>query len=187
MSKMVKELIARELNKRYAGATDAVWIELVGLDGLMTNEFRRSLRSKQMKLEVVKTSLLRRACASGPMAKLAQKVEGPAALVTGGQSAVEMAKALEEWAPKFPKTTVFRVRGALLDGELVGDDQVKDLAKLPTRRDVQAQVAGQILSPGGKVVSMILAGGGNIAGCLKALIEKLEKGGTAASAEAPAA
>lgn len=187
MSKMVKELIARELNKRYAGATDAVWIELVGVDGLMTNEFRRSLRSKQMKLEVVKTSLLRRACSSGPMAKLAEKVEGPAALVTGGQSAVEMAKVLEEWAPKFPKTAVFRVRGALLEGELVGDAQVKDLAKLPTRRDVQAQVASQILSPGGKVVSMILAGGSSIAGCLKTLIDKLEKGGATAPAEAPAA
>ncbi|MBK9127681.1 MAG: 50S ribosomal protein L10 [Phycisphaerales bacterium] len=175
MSKMVKETITKELAQRYAAANDAVWVELIGVDGITTNNFRRTLRDRHMRLEVVKTSLLRRAVSGGPLSRLAEKLEGPAALVTGGGSAVEVAKVLEEWSPKFPKDS-FRVRGALLEGELIGEEQVKDLSKMPTRRDLQGRVAGMLLSPGGKLVGALLSPGGNIAGCLKTIIEKLEKG-----------
>lgn len=186
MSKLVKELITKELTARYGTTTDAVWIEMLGVGGVQTNEFRRSLRSKQMRLEIVKTALLRRACASGPMAKLADQLTGPAALVTGGSSAIDVAKLLDEWAPKFPKKSVFRMRAALLEGELIDESQVKDLSKMPSRRDLQGRVASMLLSPGGKLVSALLSPGGNIAGCVKALIEKLEKA-EAPAADAPAA
>lgn len=180
MSKVVKSLIAKELTGRYASATDAVWVEMLGIDGLMTNEFRRSLRSKNMRLEVVKTSLFRRALKDRPIAKLADLMKGPSALVTGEVSAVEVAKHLEEWAPKFPKDS-FRLRAALLEGELIAESQVADLSKMPTRRDLQARVAGMLMSPGGRVAASILSGGSGIAGCIKALIDKLEKEPTAAA------
>jgi hypothetical protein len=46
---------------------------------------------------------------------------------------------------------------------------------MPGKRDLQAQLVAMVLSPGGKLVSAILSGGGNVAGCLKAMIDKLEK------------
>jgi large subunit ribosomal protein L10 len=180
MSKPVKEMITRDLSSRYATEANAVWIELVGVDGIMTNEFRRALRSQNMRLEVVKTSLLRRACAGGPLARLADALEGPAALVTGGDSAITVAKLLEEWLPKLPKN--LRMRGAVLEGEYIGEAEVQDLSKMPTKADLQGRVVQIILTPGGKVVSTLLAPGSNIAGILKTMIEKLEKGEAIAAA-----
>lgn len=173
MSKPVKEMIARDLASRYASETNAVWIELVGVDGITTNEFRRDLRARHMAMEVVKTALLKRACAQGPMAKLTAAMSGPVALLTGGDSAVAIGKMLAEWSPKFPKN--LRVRGAVLDGEYLDEAQVKDLANMPTRGDLQARVVQIILTPGGNVVASALAAGRNVAGILKALVEKLEK------------
>jgi large subunit ribosomal protein L10 len=174
MSKQVKDILTRELAARYGEATNAVWVEMIGVDGIVTNNFRRDLRARHMKLEVVKTSLLQRACQDGPMARLAGALGGPVALLTGGETAIDAAKALEEWLPKFPKNAV-KLRGALLEGEFLDEAQVQDLAKMPGKRDLQAQLVAMVLSPGGKLVSAILSGGGNVAGCLKAMIDKLEK------------
>lgn len=183
MSKLVKEMLARELTSRYKDVDNAVWVELVGVDGITTNAFRRDLRARKMRLEVVKTSLLRRACQGGPMERLANALIGPAALVSGGDSAIEVAKLLEEWAPKFPKES-FRLRGALLDGELLDEHRVQSLSKMPTKADMQGRLVVLILSPGRRVAGAAISGGGRIAGCLKALIEKLEKSGAAAAAPA---
>ncbi len=97
MSKPVKEMIVRDLESRYGQQNNAVWVELVGVDGITTNAFRRDLRARQMRLEVVKTSLFKRACRNGPLAALAAVLDGPAAVITGGESAVDIAKFLETW------------------------------------------------------------------------------------------
>ena len=97
MSKPVKDMITRELASRYEDTSNAVWVEIVGVDGITTNEFRRDLRSREMRLEVVKSALLHRACANGPLAPLAKALCGPAALLTGGQTAIDIAKVLEQW------------------------------------------------------------------------------------------
>lgn len=185
MSKPVKEMITRELASRYADASNAVWVEIVGVDGITTNEFRRDLRTRQMRLEVVKTALLHRACANGPLAALAKALSGPAALLTGGESAVDIAKALEQWAPKLQKK--LRIRGAVLEGEYLDEARVQSLAQMPSKRDLQARIVQIVLSPGGRLAGALLSGGGNIAGCLKALIEKLEKSAPGEPAAADAA
>ncbi len=179
MSKPVKELITRELASRYGQATNAVWVELVGVDGITTNEFRRALRGRHMRLEVVKTSLLRRAVSGAPLGRLAEALTGPAALITGGESAVEVAKVLEEWLPKLPQ---LKMRGALLDGEFLDASRVKDLSRMPSKRDMQGRVVGCVRAPGANLAAALLSGGGRIAGCLKALIEKLEQNAPVARA-----
>ncbi|MCK4342049.1 MAG: 50S ribosomal protein L10 [Phycisphaerae bacterium] len=176
MSKLVKELITSELAKRYQDQNNAVWVELIGVDGNTTNAFRHDLRAKEMRLEVIKTALFKRACGDGPLAKLAAALEGPAALVTGGETAIDVAKLLAEWAPKFPKNAVSRLRGAILEGEYLDEEAVQGLHRMAGKKDLQARIAGIVLAPGGNVVAAVLSSGNNIAGCLKALIEKLEKG-----------
>lgn len=181
MSKLVKDLITNELQDRYAALDSALWVELVGADGHVTNDFRRALRSKQMRIEIVKTSLFRRATAESKLRPLAEKLNGPSAIVTGGDSVIDAAKVVEEWLPKIEG---LKLRGAILEGELIPDSDIAELSKMPTKADMQARVAGMVLSPGGKLASAINAGGANIAGCLKAIIKKFEdaEGGEAAAA-----
>jgi len=183
MSKFVKDLITKELRSRYSQTDNAIWVEMIGIDGITTNQFRRELREKKLRLEVVRNALLRRAVGDGPLSRLADKLDGPAALITGGDSAVEAAKFLEQWLPRLKG---MRLRGALLEGEFLDEAAVAGLSKMPTKRDMQARLAGCIRSPGANLASAMLAGGRNIAGCLKSLIEKLEKAPAAAEA-APAA
>lgn len=179
MSKLIKDLISKSLQQRYAGLDSALWIELVGVDGLTTTEFRRGLRGKKMRMEFVKTALFRRAVSESKLSKLGEAAHGPMAIVTGGDSLVDVAKFVEEWAPKLKG---LKLRAAVIEGEFVSESQIAGLSKMATKADLQAKVAACVKSPGAKLASAINAGGANIAGCLKSLIEKLEKGEAVASA-----
>ena len=179
MSKLVKDLITKELRSRYGDVDNAVWVELIGADGVTTNELRRDLHTRQMRLEIVKNSLFRRAVADRPLARLAEALAGPAALITGGESAIDAAKAIEPW---FPKIKGLKLRGAVLEGEYLDEDATTGLPKMPTRLEMQARIAGIIRAPGSNLAAAILSGGGSIAGCLKALADKLDKEEGAADA-----
>jgi len=173
MSKLVKNMITKELQSRYAELDSALWLEIVNVDGVTTNMFRGQLRDNDMRLEIVKNSLFRRAVGDGPLKPLAEALAGPAAILTGGESLVDVAKLVDEW---LPKAKGIKLRGAVLEGEYLDETRVAGLSKMPTKRDLQAKVAAIILSPAGNIASAINSGGGNIAGCLKAMVEKLEDG-----------
>jgi large subunit ribosomal protein L10 len=178
---MVKDRLMSELRSRYATVESALWVEIVGADGILTNDFRRDLRKKKMRLEVVRNLLFRRVAASTKLEPLGQALSGPAALITGGESLTDVAKAVEEWSPKIKG---LRMRGAVFEGEFIDEKGCATISKMPTKRDLQGRVAAAIRSPGANLAAAILASGGRIAGCLKALIEKLEAGGSAAPAAA---
>jgi large subunit ribosomal protein L10 len=173
MSRLVKDLITKELQSRYGKMDSALWLEIVGVDGVTTNQIRGALRDKEMHLEVVKNSLFRRAIGDGPLKPLADALAGPAAIITGGESLIDVAKLVQEW---LPNNKGIKLRGAVLEGEWLDESRVTGLAKMPTKRDLQAKVAAIILSPASKVASAINAPGANVVGCLKTMVEKLEKG-----------
>ncbi|MBN2447315.1 MAG: 50S ribosomal protein L10 [Phycisphaerae bacterium] len=172
MSKPVKELITNELQSRYAEMDSALWVELIKTGGIETNDLRRDLVAKNMRLEVIKNALFRRAVADGPLSKLAEQLVGPAALVTGGDSLVDVAKTIEGWLPKLKG---LKLRGAVLEGEYFDESRVEGLAKMPSKADLQARIIGMALSPGANIAGVLVSSGG-VAGCIKALIEKLEDG-----------
>jgi large subunit ribosomal protein L10 len=173
MSRLVKDLITKELRSRYGSLASALWLEFSGVDGVITNQLRGELRAKEMRLEVVKNSLFQRAVSDGPLKPLADALAGPAAIITGGESLIDVAKLVEEW---LPKAKGLKLRGAVLEGEWLDESHVVGLSKMPTKRDLQAKVAAIILSPAANVAAAIDSGGANLAGCLKVLVEKLEKG-----------
>ena len=173
MSRLVKDMITKELRSRYGSLESALWIEFSGVDGVITNQLRGELRAKEMRLEVVKNSLFLRAVSDGPLKPLAEALAGPAAIITGGESLIDVAKLVDEW---LPKAKGLKLRGAVLEGEWLDESRVAGLSRMPTKCDLLARVAAIILSPGGNVAATIDAPGANIAGCLKAMVDKLEKG-----------
>ncbi|MCA9242845.1 MAG: 50S ribosomal protein L10 [Phycisphaerales bacterium] len=171
--KLVKDLITSELRGRYSDLNSALWVEIVGVDGITTNEFRRELRDNNMRLEIVKSALFRRAVKDTSLQPLADKLEGPAAIMTGGESLIDVAKLVDKWLDKIKS---LKLRGAILEGEFLDEARVGGLSKMPTKADLQARIVGQALSPGANLAAAILSGGANVAGALKAMIKKLEDG-----------
>lgn len=170
MSKVVKDMVTRDLQSRYAGASSACVIELTGLDVQQQQALRLGLRAKSGRLEVVKNSMARRAMKGSPLEPLGKALSGPCALVTSQESIVDIAKYLVTAAKTFKKLT-------LKKGIFEGDPDlltVEQLSKMKGKRELVGEVAMLIASPGRALAGCLRSPQAKLAGCVKKLADRPE-------------
>lgn len=175
MSKPVKDVITHEYQSRYGELDSACVVNVIGLDAISTNRLRNDLKAKKIRLHVVRNSLARRALAEQPLAPLTKALTGPCALVTGGDSVMDVAKVLVAIQKTYPK---LELKVGIVGGE-PEVYAVEQIAKMKTRMETLGEVAMMIASPGRRLAGCVASPGGKIAGCVKAVVEKAEKAGVA--------
>lgn len=179
MSKPVKNLITKAYTEKFGASAGAVLIGMRGIPSNDNNKFRAALAARNVRATVVKNSLARKAFGGTPLEPLCGLMTGPSALVYGGETVVDVARALVDIAKEF-KTIEFK--GAVMEGMVFGAREIDRLSKFPTRMEALGNVAGQTLGPARKLASSVLGPGGRVAGILKAVQDKLEKGEAIAKA-----
>ena len=167
MSKKVKALIQNELKNRFEGVNECLVVSVRGLSGMENNELRGDLLSKDIRLNVVKNSLARRAFGELGFEQIGSLLSGPCAVVFGGDSIIDVAKVMVDWSKKLDKLTV---KGGLLEGLTLDAEQAVGLAKMPNRQELQGQIVSLAQGPGSAVAGAIGGPAGYIAGCIKTLI-----------------
>ena len=173
MSTYIKGLFQKELEKKFEAVEDFLVVDTKGVGGNDNNEMRGALKAKGIRLAVVKNAMMNRALEGlgKPSAKSLFEV-GPKAVAYGGDSIVDVAKELAEWGKKLEVVTI---EGAFVDGVVLDLDSAVALSKMPNRIELQGAVVMLANSPGRCIAGGLLGPGGIIAGCIKGLVEKLEK------------
>ena len=171
MSKKVKGFIQQEYQTYYQGVNECLVVSLRGLSGVDNNELRGDLLAKDIRLNVVKNSLARRAFAELGRESISQILTGPCAIAFGGDSIVDVAKVMAEWGKKLD---ALEIKGGYLDDKVLDAQAAEALSKMPNRQELQATIVAQALAPGGNISGALKGPASRIAGCIKALIEKLE-------------
>ena len=179
MSKRVKALITAELQNKFKGADSVVVIDYTGIDAKTTGGIRSDLRKKQVKLTVVRNALAAKALETAGLKGAGNLLKGTNAVCYGGDSIVDIVKELVEQAKKVEK---LKIKGAIVEGQLLDSKAATALAKLPSKKELQAMIVGQILGPGRKIAGQLKGPASKIAGQIKAVEEKAEKGGAAPAA-----
>ncbi|MEN8127369.1 MAG: 50S ribosomal protein L10 [Planctomycetota bacterium] len=173
MSYFVKSLVQGEYEKKFDGVSEFVVIDTTGISGVDNNILRGQLKEKGIRMTVVKNSLMCLALQKLEMDSAASIfAAGPCTVAYGGDSVVDVAKELVSQAKNIK---AIEFKGAFVDGTAMDGAGVKALSKMPSRAELQGQVAQLVLTPGSNVAGALLGPGGVIAGCVKSLIEKLEK------------
>jgi large subunit ribosomal protein L10 len=176
MSKTIKTMIARDYAAKTQGINDAMVISIRGVKAIETTKLRRTLAKNKIKITVIRNSLARKSFKGTGLEGLNELLTGPSALCFGQASVVEAARELVAVIKDFPG---IELKGAILDGTLFkGDAGVKELSKFPTRAEAIGQAVTLLVSPGRKLGAQIKGPGSTIAGIIKAIEDKLEKGET---------
>ncbi|MDP7008946.1 MAG: 50S ribosomal protein L10 [Phycisphaerales bacterium] len=176
MSKPVKEMIVAEYKRRFDGVTSGLLIDIRGIEANANNELRVDLLKKDIHITVLKNSLAKTALQGTELEGLTKELEGPSALAFGGDSVVEVARSLVDWAKKIKK---LELKAAVLDGQFFeGEAGVKRLSDFPTKEEAQGTVVQLLLSPAGNVVKAATSPGSNLLGVVKEMGSMLEDGKT---------
>jgi len=174
MSKKVKGLVQRDIADRLKDIDGVAVINPRGISATKTNNIRRRLREKGMRMTVVKNTLARRAAGDGKLKGFDKLLDGPSAVIYGKSTAIAIvARTLLE---EKKNDDTIELRGVFFDGEVyVGDKGVEQASKLPTREEAIGQLVGLILSPAANLAGALLGPAGTLAGIVKAIEEKAAK------------
>ncbi|MFH1416827.1 MAG: 50S ribosomal protein L10 [Planctomycetota bacterium] len=171
MSRAIKGLVEDDLRRQYADLTSVMVVSVHGLTGNDVNELRGELRAKDIEVHVVKNRAAKRVLAGTALEPISPLLRGPCAFVTGGPSPPDTAKELVRLAKDFP---AFELRSGLIDGE-PELYSIEELSKRKSKTELHGEIVMLAISPARRIAGCLNVGG-KIAGCIKAIAEKLEKG-----------
>ena len=160
------------LTEKLRNAKVAVLTDYRGLTVSQIQDLRAKLRTGDVEYRVVKNTLTRRAAASAGVSALEKELEGPVAIAFGYDDLSAPSKLINEWV----RATRLKldVKGGLVEGRVFSPDKVRQLADLPSRETLIAQLLGTLQSPVGQLVGIMQTPLQQLLGVLDAYKTKLE-------------
>jgi large subunit ribosomal protein L10 len=145
MKKEKKTQVVEELATQLGEAQAIYAVDYRGISVPQAAELRSSLREHDASFRIVKNTLTLRAADQAGVDAIKELVsEGPTALTFVRGDAALAAKALDAFSRR---ADVLVVKGGLLEGRLLAAEEVRQLARLPSREVLTAQFAGVVASP----------------------------------------
>ena len=171
MKKEVKDTIIAELGAKLKEYSHFYLVDLAGLNAEATSNLRRKCFKSEIKMIVVKNSLLREAFQASDIdfEPMYDSLKGTTAVMFCNTANVP-AKLLKE----YKKEGVPALKAAYAEETIFGADQLEALVALKSKNEVIADIVALLQSPAKNVVSALQSGANTIHGVLKTLGERLE-------------
>ena len=146
-------------------------IDIAGFTVSTVNQLRRNCFKRDVKLKVVKNTLLKRAMeqSASDYSELYDTLHGSTAIMLCNTGNVP-AKLIKEFRAKNAKPIV---KGAFIEETAyIGDENLEALCSIKSRDELLGDIIGLLQSPAKNVVSALQSGGGKLAGIVKTLSER---------------
>ncbi len=145
VGRMVKEGSIREITDQLSGSPNFFITTINRLAAPDADMLRRQLLGSNAHLLVVKRTLGQRAVVGLNVAGLSELLQGSVGIVLADADVPATAKLLIEFRKAHEEQLT--VRGAIVDGQLLDASRVEQLAQLPPKPVLLAQVVATIESP----------------------------------------
>ena len=143
LNRSEKQAVIDEVSGLAAKAQTLVMAEYRGITVADMTRLRSQARDKGVTLSVLKNTLARRAVAGSAFEVLTEQMTGP--LIYGFSiDAVAAAKVVSDFAKTNEKLVI---RAGAYGGKALDVDGVKQLASIPSREVLLAQICGLLMSP----------------------------------------
>ena len=164
-----KIALVDEIKEKIEKSQSIILVNNHGLTVEEVTKLRKELREHGVDYKVYKNTMLKRAFDATGNEAANDLLVGPTVVAFGIEDAVQPAKILNDFAEDNER---LEIKGGLLDGRIVSVDEVKELAKLPSREVLIAQLLGGLNAP---IQGLATVLSGNIRGLAVALNQIREK------------
>jgi len=172
MTREEKDLQIKELTQMLADNSVLYLTDATGLNAEETTQLRRVCYKNDVRMRVVKNTLLRRAMEASEgtdFSELYEVLTGQTALLVSNVGNAP-AKILKEFRKKSDMPTL---KAAYVEeSTYLGDDQIDALTAIKSKDELIAELIALLQSPMKNVVGALNSGGNTVSGLVKALQER---------------
>ena len=171
MTRKEKLIVIEDLTAQLAENSTIYLADISGLDATTTSNLRRACFKANIKLAVVKNTLLAKAMEASDkeFGELPEVLKGNTSLMFS-EAGNGPAKLIKKFRKKSDRPLL---KGAFIaEAIYVGDDQLDTLVSIKSKEEMIGEIIGLLQSPAKNVISGLKSGGGKLAGILKTLSEK---------------
>jgi large subunit ribosomal protein L10 len=144
-----KEKEVEGLKEKFANAKGIVLADFTGLTVDEANKLRSKCREAEVEYKVVKNTLARLATRRADIADLETYFEGPVAVALSDADSTAPPRVIADFRQEFPKL-VFKA--GYLEGRVYPAEDLREIAMLPPREGILAQVIGAMQAPMGQII-----------------------------------
>ena len=105
-------------------------------------KLRAELRGVNTEYKVIKNNIIKRALDANGENGLDDLLEGPTALIIGTEDYLEPSKIIYDFSKN---NDFYKIKGGIIDGKVMTAEEIITLAKLPSRQELIAKLAGALL------------------------------------------
>ena len=172
MAHQEKEFIVKEVSDSLKNSAGVMVANFNKLNVIDIDILRRQLEKKSTRLIVTKNTLLKRALNEVAFEGVVAFIEGTTGLAIYEDDPVGAAKTMFEFSKKH-KT--FKVRGGIVEGELINAEKAKELSELPSKEVLLATVLMRMKSPITGLVNVLSGSIRGLVNVLNQISENKEK------------
>ncbi|MEZ4970087.1 MAG: 50S ribosomal protein L10 [Flavobacteriaceae bacterium] len=171
MTREEKLNVIQDLTAQLGENSTIYLADISGLNAETTSALRRACYKADIKLAVVKNTLLAKAMEASDkdFGELPTVLKGNTSLMFAetGNAPAKLIKTFRK------KASMPLLKGAYIaEAIYVGDDQLDALESIKSKEEMVGEIIGLLQSPAKNVISGLKSGGGKLAGILKTLSER---------------
>ena len=147
-----KEEAVKELAEKIKSAKVVVLTDYRGITVEDVTKLRADLRATNSEYIVIKNNITRRALKEAGIEGIEESVlEGPTALIIGNEDYLPTLKALYAYVKGHD---FYKIKSGIVEGNVSSAEEIITLAKLPSREELLAKLAGALL---GNITKLAIA------------------------------
>lgn len=158
----------------FSRAQAVIFADYKGVTSEEMNSLRRSMRGKNVRLAILKNNLIRVALKGSAKSDALEKLSGPTLASFAFGDPVELAKGLTDFAKK---VEAFSLKDGFLGDKVVSEAQIKELATLPSKEVLVAQLLSVLQGPMRNFLGVLNAAQRDVTRVLQAVADKKGQAG----------
>jgi large subunit ribosomal protein L10 len=171
MTRQQKNNAIENLKEDLGGVKNLYLADIAGLDASQTSALRRACFKENIKLQIVKNTLLSKAmeASTHDFGELTKILKGNTSLMFS-ESGNAPAKVIKSFRKKSDKPIL---KGAFIEEAIyIGDETLDALVAIKSKDELIGEIITLLQSPTKNIVSALQSGGGKLSGIIKSLSER---------------